>query len=158
VISAFFKILNFVVFVGVVAYYFRKNFIGYIMNQLLRRKGLEEDLINQQKSSSSEYHSIENQQRYQENLYKTLDEKIKIWKNRIQDEHEREKQACLEYERELRERFRHQHEYWKMISISKEVMPCVFDSTAQNLEKMFQDEKRIHTYYENSVELLVRSK
>jgi F0F1-type ATP synthase membrane subunit b/b' len=156
-IDSIFKILNFIVFLAAVIYYVRKNIIGSIKNQLLRKKGENEDLIQQGVLARDEYSSLQGQLNYQENMYKTLEDKVAAWRTKIHSDHEHTKKECERYEQALRERSRAQMEYWCTLSVGKKIMPEVFKEARNELEKLFTDPQEIYSYDKKALEALKKS-
>jgi hypothetical protein len=153
----FFKVINFIVFSGFVVFYVKRNLWGSIKTQLLRRKSELEDFYNQDKTARAEYKTLSEQLRYQETVYKSLDEKVLLWRSSIQADHEKRKRECEKFEHDLQSRMRAQMEYWHMISVGRTVVPEAFKMARVELKNFFKDEQHKDAYNERALKLLQRS-
>lgn len=156
-IDAIFKVLNFGLFIGVIAYYARKNLIDVLKKQLLKKKADQEDLSHQIVATNTDYKSLQGQLTYQENMYMSLEEKVSLWHTRVHADHEQKKRECEKYEHDVRERMRRQADYWRILVEGKRILPGVFKTARQELLVRFKDKHAGQLYNDTVLGPLKRS-
>ncbi len=157
VLDNVFKIVNFLVFIGFVVFYVRKNLYGLIQNYLLRRKAEYSDLLNQGQVATTEHEALQGQLIYHEETFKTLEDKVEMWRSAVHTDHEQQKHQYERFEHELQVRMKLQIEYWKSISMSRCIIPQAFNKAYNELHNHFQNEQYISKYNDQAIEHLIKS-
>ena len=154
VFDVFFRLFNFALFCAFIAYYVRRNVIGSIRNQILRKKSALDEIVQHDVILNRQESTLQEQLEQQDTLYRELVGKVEKWRLSIESDRQMQKGNHLKKLNELNVRLDKQYASYARYKTARQVMPQVFDSAVSELRDIFSDEQRAKKYNQKALEIL----
>ena len=141
IIDILFKILNFILFVAIVTYYFRVKMVPAIAQDIKKQKASHDDLMRQDLMTTIEYRSLHEELEHQKELYVILEKKVTTWKQAVQLQRIQQIDALKRNEDTIQKHVNNQMNFIQESSLIKNIAPRLFSEVSQELHTYFQENK-----------------
>ncbi len=153
-IDPFFRLLNFGIFLALAAYYVKRNLIGFIRSQLVRKKNALYAFDQEEVSLQTVQDKLHDQLQQQDALYHGLTAKIARWRQGFLAEQDMKKQKAAVVNQLLVSRLGKQREAYVRNTALRDVLPQVFNESLAELAAQFSDESRAQAFNQKAIEAL----
>ncbi len=157
-IDAFFKLLNFGIFIGILVYVWRKNLRAFFQNQLIKKRVKTEELAREEYAVLRAQESIQTQERDEHLLFASLRQKMAQWQSVQKQELDALNAQYARYEHDLKKRIALEIVETRNRHVKKTLLERVLQDSTKELKDAFENPKKNEAYIKEAVELLARDK
>jgi len=157
IVSIIFRLVNFIVFAGLVAYLFKKYALPQIKEKLAEKYAFFRDLENKRKNLINQNQIAKKEIKDQDNLFELLKKKLAGW-NKSCDQKNKEKEKELDIIIQYhKKRLEIQTQNMQQQKLLKEVFPRVIAGTYKQLQEKFSKKQESEKFLKDIIEYMKKS-
>lgn len=153
-ISIFFRVINFVVILGLAYYLYKRYFKNRIDDKMTQKEALLKGLEEQGYFLEGKAHDFEMQLKEQEVTGHLLKQKLQDWNEAVQQDHHKRDQEQYLYAAQANERVQEKNKILAQHALQKAVLPDVLEQTHNELKKQFSASSHSKKYVHDIIQRL----
>lgn len=157
-VDAFFKFLNFGIFIGLGVYVWRKNLQNFFQAQIVKKRVKNEDLAREEYAILRTQKAVELQKKDQHLLYEDLRQKILEWQKVQAKERHALEEMRAHYHHALSQRIALEMRSYRNRHAKKLLIQRVLEESRRELTHTFQNPQKNEAYTRSSVALFAHTK
>lgn len=153
-ISIFFRVINFVVILGLAYYLYKRYFKNRIDDKMTQKEALLKGLEEQGYFLEGKAHDFEMQLKEQEVTGNLLKQKLQDWNEAVQQDHHKRDQEQRLYADQANERVQEKNKILAQHALQKAVLPDVLEQTRNELKIQFSASSHSKKYVHDIIQRL----
>ncbi len=151
-----FQIINFLLFIIIAHYLFRKYLLGSIKHQIVQEYTYKQQLVTEREHLRSKQKEVEKELHEQQHSCQLLEKKVEQWRNVVEQTKIEQEKERIRLQALLEKKIEKQQELIALTDIQRKITPSIISELSQSLHSYYSEASHEQAYTQHVLDVIMK--